>query len=142
MLPGDVRRERGTGFSTGGDMADDSLTPSVLARIRDEALTWSRAHGDPRPGRVRVLATTRDAATRFLHPGGVRSVPDACYFVVLEGRFQQPGMPAATQPAGVWAAFFMRPDRLRADTFTIRPQGYVPQRPLEDLGTVHLINTE
>ncbi|MFI0242991.1 hypothetical protein [Streptomyces sp. NPDC016845] len=123
-------------------MTNEHLTPSVLARIRDEALVWSRGHGDPRPARIRVVATTRDAATRLLQPGGVRSVPDPCYFVVLEGRFQQPGIPEEAQPAGIWAAFLMRPERLRADVFTIRPRGYVPHRPIEDLGSVHVIATE
>ncbi|WP_344391541.1 hypothetical protein [Streptomyces vastus] len=123
-------------------MTNENPTSAVLARIRDEALAWSRAHGDPRPSRIRVVATTRDAATQLLHPGGVRSVPDPCYFVVLEGRFQQPGMPEEAQPAGVWAAFFMRPERLRVDSFTIRPRGYVPHRTIEDLGSVHVIETE
>ncbi|MEU6389274.1 hypothetical protein [Streptomyces sp. NPDC046939] len=122
-------------------MTNANLTPSVLARIRDEALAWGRAHGDAQPDRIRVVATTRDAATRLLQPGGVRSVPDPCYFVVLEGRFQQPGMPEETQPAGIWAAFFMQPERLRADVFTIRPRGYVPHRPIEDLGNVHVLVT-
>ncbi|WP_190194621.1 hypothetical protein [Streptomyces minutiscleroticus] len=123
-------------------MSNENLTSSVLARVRDEALSWSRAHGDAQPARIRVVATTRDTVAQFLHPGGVRSAADPCYLVVLEGRFQQPGMPEETQPAGVWAAFCMHPKRLRADSFTIRPQRYVPLRPIEDLGSVHVIETE
>ncbi|MER6693614.1 hypothetical protein [Streptomyces minutiscleroticus] len=123
-------------------MTNANPTSSVLTRIRDEALAWCRAHGHARPDRIRVVATTRDAATQLLQPGGVRSAPDPCYLVVLEGRFQQPGMPEEARPAGIWAAFFMRPERLRADSFTIRPRGYVPHRPIEDLGSVHVTETK
>ncbi|MFG3253360.1 hypothetical protein [Streptomyces sp. NPDC048172] len=78
-------------------MTEAHLTPPVLDRVRAGALAWSRSHGDPHPTRARVVATTRDAATRLLHPCGVRSLDEPCYFVVLEGHRPRPGAEVAAR---------------------------------------------
>jgi|SRR5271170_6106510 len=96
-----------------------------LRRIQGVALEWAAYNGCPLPRSMRVVLTTRDAATRVLQGPEVRSRPDdEIYLVVVEGDLVlqeavDRGAPRA--PTGSWAALIIKPLQLRVGSLTLRP---------------------
>ncbi|MGW6059220.1 hypothetical protein [Streptomyces sp. NPDC055189] len=117
-------------------MGDDVMPDDLIDRIRLIASDWARLWGEDAPRNLRLVATTQDAAIKHLHEdGGVSAPLTPIYFVTMEGSFtRRPGVPGAW---GIWAAIFVFRSPLRLGSYTVRPAGYVPRRPLEWLGRVY-----
>ncbi|MHC5263980.1 hypothetical protein ACYSUO_39385 [Streptomyces sp. UC4497] len=97
-----------------------------LERLRAAVLDWSCDWGEDHPHHVRLVETTRDAATRALHDGGlVRSTQERIYFVVVRGSFTKLLVSGNTR-SGVWAGLLIEQERLRVTTFTVRPEVGIP----------------
>jgi hypothetical protein len=102
-----------------------TIPAEELRRIRGVALEWVAYNGCPHPRSMRVVLTTRDAATRVLQGPAVRSRPDdEIYLVVVDGDIVlqeavDRGAPRA--PTGSWAALIIKPWQLRVGSLTLRP---------------------
>lgn len=107
------------------------MDAQLLDRVGEAVLEWAVEWGEGNPRNVRMVVTTHEAATQWLHGPQTSSRPDRVYFVTVQGTFRQ------RSRSGEWAALFVDPATFRVVTFTVRPLEAVPTRSLEQLGTVH-----
>jgi hypothetical protein len=111
-----------------------------LRRIYDVAVEWAAYNGCPHPRSIRVVSTTRDAATKVLHGPQVISRPDdEIYLVVVEGDLvlqEAVDRGASRAPTGSWAALIVRRPAVRVGGLTLRPA-----EAAVDIGTLGRIYT-
>ncbi|MFI1176838.1 hypothetical protein [Streptomyces melanogenes] len=119
-------------------MTEEEFPQDVRVRLGRIAREWAQSHGDPFPGSIRMVRTTRAQASGFLNPG-VTSEDVVCYFVVVEGSFVIPRSPRNSPQTGTWVALFIDPAYMVVDGHSLRPAEGIPARPLETLGTVCLL---
>jgi hypothetical protein len=103
----------------------------ALPRAGEAVLEWAAEWGEPKPRNLRMVATTHEAATQWIHGPQVGSRTDWVYFATVQGAFRKDGR------AGEWAAVFVDRATFRVVTYTVRSRDQAPGRPLEQLGTVH-----
>ncbi|WP_179120325.1 PT domain-containing protein [Streptomyces tsukubensis] len=120
-----------------GPAPADAIPEDVLTRVGETVVRWAAEWGEDDLRRIAIVATTRDAATRWIMGGRVRSTDERVYLAVVRGTFGRHVEGTDRFTTGAWAALFIDRTSLHVTGMNLRPMDYAPETGPTPLGRVY-----